>query len=88
MKLLKKQVVLKDTMYNFHPTSGASDEYCKGLLVGVVGALMATGMSWNDAIAHAAINMPDGARMQENTSVPFSWAGKLLAEYMASHKLI
>lgn len=86
MTLLKNQVRLKDTMYNFHPTSGATDEYCHGLIVGVVGALMSTGMSFNDAITHAAINLPDGTRLQAGTSVPDCWAGKLLSEYHSSHK--
>jgi hypothetical protein len=76
--------MMRDTMYNLHPTSGASDEYCKGLLVGVVGALMAVGMSWDEAISHAAINMPDGARMH---CTPESWVDRVMVEYVSSHKV-
>ena len=86
MKILKEPVRLKDAMANFSPRSGASDEYCKGLIVGVVSALMATGMTWRNAIAHAANSMPSDARMQNGASVPESWVGSLHAEFMASHK--
>lgn len=84
MKHLSHPTRLKDAMYNFSPKSGASDEYCKGMLVGAVAALISTGMTWRDALAHCAICMPDDARMQKDTSVPASWEGALHVEFMAS----
>lgn len=85
MRQLKTQVWLRDALYNFSPRSGASEEYCKGLLVGVVSALVATGVEWRAAITHAAINMPEDARIGPDT-VPESWGLELMAEYAASHK--
>lgn len=40
------KTLLKDALYNLASDSGASNEYCKGLVVGIVSALMATGLSF------------------------------------------
>jgi hypothetical protein len=69
---MKNPVVLKDAMYNFAPDSGASEEYCKGLIVGLVAGLMATGMTWRNAVAQAAIAAPKTARIGVE-SMPESW---------------
>ncbi len=36
-----KEVILRDALYNLAEGTGAGSEYCKGLVVGVVAALMA-----------------------------------------------
>ena len=87
MKLLKNQVVLKDTMYNFHPTSGASDDYCKGLIVGAVSALMATGKSFDDSLEQCAICMPETSRLMTKDCVPESWVADTYRYFITSHRL-
>ena len=52
--------MLKDALHNLDGASGASDEYCKGLVVGVVATLMAAGMTYPRAIALVIRDMPDG----------------------------
>ena len=79
---VKSPVYLKNTLQNFAVNSGATDTYCCGIIVGVVGALVSTGMAWRDAITTAAQNMPVNSRMQAGTSVPESWIGALYAEFM------
>ena len=49
--MLKNRVILMDALYNVHNASGASDDYSRGLVVGVVATLMsATGMSYEEAV--------------------------------------
>lgn len=72
---------LRDTLYNLHQNSGASDEYRKGVLVGVVGALMACGYTWRAAINTVAANLPDtGAILTPERTVPPSWFDTLCTE--------
>ncbi len=66
--------VLADTMYNMHQSSGCSDEYRKGLMVGVVGGLMAGhGLTFHQAIAQCAFHMPDAGCRISPASVPEAW---------------
>lgn len=75
--IIKKPTLLKDTLNNWTPTSGANYEYCEGIAVGVVGALMACGMSFEDAIAQVAIFMPKDTRLP--VPVPPTWLAPLAA---------
>jgi len=46
-----KPALLKDALYNLMDNSGASDDYCKGLVVGMVSVIMAiTGGSHKNAM--------------------------------------
>ena len=68
---ITKPVTLKDTLNHLAP--GASDgdsAHARGVLVGVVGALMATGLSWAAAIKVASDHAP---RRVIADSVPPSW---------------
>lgn len=68
MKL--REVILKDVLHNLHPRSGATPEYARGILVGVVATLMATGKSFEQASALAWQLMP--LEIMPG-SVPDSW---------------
>lgn len=75
-----ESTVLRDALYNLHPTSGATDEYRKGLLVGVVAGLIAAkGLSWEQAIQVCAGHLPAGAIVNADT-VPQTWLIALTAE--------
>jgi uncharacterized protein YoaH (UPF0181 family) len=79
--------ILNDAMANFDQTSGASDDYCKGVAVGAVAALMATGMSWNEAFRHVGISLKthssfDMTRTLTTDNMPESW----LKEYVSMDK--
>lgn len=66
--------VLRDTLYNLHQSSGASDEYRKGIIVGVVGGLMAGhGLTFQQAIMQCAHHMPDSGCRLSAASVPDCW---------------
>lgn len=66
--------ILRDALYNFHPTSGASDNYCKGIIVGVVSGVMAGGVEdWDKAIAIVKDCMPIDARKLTEDNTPESW---------------
>ena len=57
--MIKNPVILKDALHNVCAESGASDDYSRGLVVGVVSALMAaTGMSYNDVVLIVANHLP------------------------------
>lgn len=75
---LKYEVRLKDALYNLHPSSGADDEYCKGLVVGVVSALMATGMTFSDSLRQVANCLPVGTRTIGNV-FPETWITSMQA---------
>jgi hypothetical protein len=54
-----KQVRLREVLYNTAPKSGATPDYCHGLIVGVVAALMAeTGKLYETVIREVAENLP------------------------------
>lgn len=71
-KMTKKQalVTLKDALYNTHERSGASAEYAKGIVVGSTSGLMATGLSFSDAIILIAEHLPNGYRAY---TIPDNW---------------
>lgn len=71
MKTLKHPTTLKDALYNFHPTSGATPIYNKGLIVGIVSALMSTGYTFEDACQLVLDNLPKENNL--DVSLPESW---------------
>lgn len=66
---LTAPVTLKDTLNNMAPGAGESN-FAKGVLVGVVGTLMAAGLSFADAIKLASDHAPKRVMFD---SVPPSW---------------
>ena len=42
--------ILMDALYNLDDRSGASDDYRKGILVGIVSTIMAAGSTFGDAL--------------------------------------
>ena len=55
--------ILRDALYNLTARSGASADYCQGLIVGVVAALMAeTGRPYAAIIREVRENLPEGFR--------------------------
>ena len=87
MRILLNQPRLMDAMYNFSPDSGASDDYCKGLIVGAVSALMATGESFDDSLEQCAICMPETSRLMTKDCVPESWVADTYRYFITSHRL-
>ena len=81
-------VIIKDALHIFHPNSGASDEYCKGLVVGIVAGLMAMGMPWIQAIAQIASNLPnpDTTRKLDSHTLPVGWKTDILSMYRHQHR--
>lgn len=65
-----KVVHLRNALQNAAPDSGATDEYVRGLIVGVVSGLLARGMRFDAALALVRQNMPTNAR---NNVFPESW---------------
>ncbi len=68
---------IRNALHNFAIDSGASDEYCKGLLVGVVSGMMgATGdgfLTFGYVVAFVSKHMPTNARTLTPDNVPESW---------------
>jgi hypothetical protein len=57
--MIKNPTILKDALHNVCVESGASDDYSRGLVVGVVSALMAvTGWSFSDVSLIVANCLP------------------------------
>ena len=68
-------VRLKDALYNLHPTSGASVDYGRGIVVGIVSALLETGFTFNEAFNIAVMkNLPKDYRME---AIPQAWRNEL-----------
>ena len=90
---LENQVHLQNTMYNFSYRSGASDEYCKGMLVGAVSALMATGYTFEQGLELCAICMPSDSRLvadynnDTDHSIPELWCKRAYTYFVASHPI-
>jgi predicted sugar kinase len=67
---IEHPTVLRDTLHNMAVGAGDSAEYARGVLLGVVGAFMAAGMSWAAAVKLASENAP---KVVMAGSVPESW---------------
>lgn len=65
--------LIRNTLYSMHTSSGASDEYRKGILVGVMGVLTALGMTYTDALKLCASYLPDTGTRISPKSVPQCW---------------
>lgn len=81
MKDFKKKrlaIKIRDALYNVHPKSGASREYGRGIVIGLVAGLMANDVMFHDCLRifalalnltatdltaeHVMDSMPDGYR--------------------------
>lgn len=71
---IKRENILRDTLANYDETSGASDDYCKGMVVGVVSTLMATGMTWEDSMRLVGTTLQSGTpRKLSDKNMPHMW---------------
>jgi hypothetical protein len=77
MTRLKDEGWLKDALYNLDGRSGANLDYCKGLVVGVVAARVATGLTFQAALAEVARLMPHNETAV--LAVPEGWRNDLRA---------
>ena len=66
-------VVLVDTLNNLMPMSGATEEYNKGIVVGIVGCLMAQGLTFLQAADVVACYLNNGA----NLHAPEGWKAEI-----------
>jgi hypothetical protein len=71
---IKNNVRLVDVLANWCPDSGASQEYNKGIAVGVVSTLMAMGYAFDAALAELAKHAPS------TFHVPDSWTEDYIDE--------
>jgi hypothetical protein len=84
---VKNPAMLKDALHTLSAHSGANNDYCNGLTVGIVSALMAMGFTFKDAIAQVAINFPqrwDSPRY----AVPEAWQTDLAAALLAAGRTL
>lgn len=73
MKKLQNETILKDAVDNFLTYSGASNEYCKGLLVGLICGIMASKkVSFNQAMKKIESHYKPGTR-ERKSFYPRSW---------------
>jgi len=63
-------IMVKDALYNLHPDSGSSEEYAKGILVGVMSGLVAVGIEFDTAWNICRHNLPE--KVMPNV-FPKSW---------------
>lgn len=68
-------VRVRDALAHFMPDSGATDEYCRGILVGIVSVAMSGGRPFEHAVRVVAAEMPYGAscRVLNELNVPKAW---------------
>jgi hypothetical protein len=69
---IKHSNLLRDSLYNLNPKSGANTEYCKGIVIGTVSALMAMGFDFQDALAQVCNHLPE-YRWEFAQVFPDSW---------------
>jgi hypothetical protein len=69
-------VLIKDALNNLLPRSGATDDYCRGLVLGVVAALMATKFDGDFDRAFYLVKwlLPTGYRVE---GIPEPWRKSL-----------
>jgi hypothetical protein len=81
-------VVLKDALHNLATDSGASDEYCKGIVVGAVATVVALrDCEFRWALSIVASHCPDPPDIRElHKVVPESWLKDFEGEYKLSHR--
>ena len=54
-----KNNLLADALYNLMPDSGATDDYRKGIICGIVSSLMASGKSFDKSIQTVVKSLPE-----------------------------
>ncbi len=64
------ETILRDALHNLSPSCGNDAQYDRGLLVGLVAGLQATGLTFAQAIAVASENAP---MTVVYNSCPMSW---------------
>ena len=83
--------MVKDAVYYLHERSGASDEKARGVIIGLVSGLMASGRSFEEAlkiVGQAISESKEKDSFRINLMFPDSWVGELkknLSEGEKSH---
>lgn len=63
--------LLRDCLYNTHPTSGDNvSTYGQGIVVGVMSTLMAFGLTFDEALACVMARLPEG---YDENCIPAAW---------------
>ena len=71
-------VVLRDALYNVHPDAGDNKyPYSRGVVVGVVSALVAVGFTYEQAIKILRATLPE---VHRPGSIPPSWADDIAGQ--------
>lgn len=70
--------IMKDALQNLAPGMGSDANYARGILVGIVSGLMATGCTFNTAVRYVRENLP--RRIMLNT-FPASWQDEIVKDY-------
>ena len=65
---------LLNCLYNLAPNTGANLDYQRGIIVGMVSALMASGKTWRSALAVVKRNLPTDYSV---LAFPESWRDDL-----------
>jgi hypothetical protein len=77
---VRNLTTLKDAIHNVAAQSGASDDYARGIVVGAVAGMMATGMTWHNAMAQVAITWPANEYAPREAALPESWVDAFQTE--------
>jgi hypothetical protein len=68
--MMYELTIVRDALFNTSARSGATVDYSRGVVVGIVSALMASGIKFDAAFAVVKANMPDDAM---EGVIPPSW---------------
>jgi len=63
-------ILIRDALNNLAPRSGSSPEYNRGIIVGIVAALMADGSTFYTAIQKIIQNLP---KQYDREAIPAAW---------------
>jgi hypothetical protein len=72
---MKQDYLLKSALYNLDDSNKADSMYCRGLVVGLISALMARGASYQTAIQAIRRNLPKNVNQNR---VPPCYASDIL----------
>jgi hypothetical protein len=65
---MKEQVInevrIREALHNLAPNTGASPDYCRGLVMGVWCTLTAYGLGYKEILHVIKSNLPDGCRKE------------------------
>lgn len=77
---------IKDSLYLTAENSGASIDYARGSIIGVVSALQAVGMNFKESWPHIVKCLPDAVRVEAIPTVWLhcenDWHGNLIKEFV------